>query len=273
VTGIEPARLAAPEPKYGRYEVEVGLRRDAERVSFHASPSTHEWTQAFFAASCGAAVEHVRPRSLRLGFGTSSGLGLGRQFQHGLDSAAGSRDSHPIGGQSASRIVLLDEHELAAGKLAALVARSASRDLFDARELLRVGTLETRRLRLGFVVYGGINRVDWRSITIENVTTTAAEVDSQLVPMLRQDVRPARAGVGTWTNTLVRETRELMSAVLPLAERELEFLDRLNDAGDIVPSLLTDDPTMIAIIQSHPGLQWKAQNVKKHGADADEPKT
>lgn len=181
------------------------------------------------------------------------------------------RDSHPVGGQSASRIVLLDEHELAAGKLAALVARSASRDLFDARELLRAGTLEVRRLRLGFVVYGAINRVDWRSITIENVTTTAADVDSQLVPMLRQDVRPVKAAVGAWTDTLVRETRELMSAVLPLFERELEFLDRLNGAGDIVPALLTDDPTMGAIIQSHPGLQWKAQNVKKHVAGADEP--
>jgi len=185
----------------------------------------------------------------------------------------GPRDSHPIGGQSASRIVLLDEHELAAGKLAALVARSASRDLFDARELLRRGTLDARRLRLGFVVYGGINREDWRSITVENVTTTAADVDSQLVPMLRQDVRPARAGVGVWTDTLIRETRELMSAVLPLSDREFEFLDRLNSAGDIVPALLTDDPAMDAIIQSHPGLQWKAQNVRKHVAGADKPKT
>lgn len=106
----------------------------------------------------------------------------------------------------------------------------------------------------------------------ENVTTTATDVDSQLVPMLRQDVRPAKAGVGQWTDTLVRETRELMSAVLPLSEREFEFLDRLNGAGDIVPRLLTDDPAMDAIIQSHPGLQWKAQNVKKHVAGGDEPK-
>jgi hypothetical protein len=97
----------------------------------------------------------------------------------------------------------------------------------------------------------------WRSITVENVTTTATDVDSQLAPMLRQDVRPVRAGVGAWTDTLVSETRELMSAVLPLSGRELEFLDRLYGAGDIVPTLLTDGLTMAAIIQSHPGLQWK----------------
>lgn len=174
------------------------------------------------------------------------------------------RDSHPIGGQAAQRIPLLDDHELAAGKLAALVARSASRDVFDARELLRLGTLDVRKLRLGFVVYGGINREDWRNITVDNVTTTAADVDAQLVPMLRNDVRPAKADVETWTATLVNETRSLMGAVLPLEEHEREFLERLNGAGDIVPALLTDDVALQGIIAQHPGLLWKAQNVKKH---------
>jgi predicted nucleotidyltransferase component of viral defense system len=174
------------------------------------------------------------------------------------------RDSHAIGGQSARRILLLDDHELAAGKLAALVARSASRDVFDARELLHPGTLDERKLRLGFVVYGGINREDWRDITVDHVTTTAADVGTQLVPMLRQDVRPAKADIETWTSTLVHETRALMRVVLPLEEREREFLSRLNGAGDIVPALLTDNVALQGVIQQHPGLLWKAQNVKKH---------
>jgi predicted nucleotidyltransferase component of viral defense system len=176
----------------------------------------------------------------------------------------GTRDSHPIGGRTAQRIVVLDDHELAAGKLAALVARSASRDVFDARQLLRPGTLDARKLRLAFVVYGGINREDWRTVTVEHVTTTPADVDAQLVPMLRHDVRPARANLESWTTALVRETRELMCAVLPLAEREREFLDRLNGAGEIVPALLTDDPALQRVIQGHPGLRWKAHNVMKH---------
>ena len=49
---------------------------------------------------------------------------------------------------------------LAAGKLAALCARRASRDLFDARELLRTD-LDPTKLRLAFVVYGRLNRKDW----------------------------------------------------------------------------------------------------------------
>jgi hypothetical protein len=112
---------------------------------------------------------------------------------------AAPRDSHSVGGLTAKQILVLDEHELAAGKLAALVARSASRDLFDACTLLRRSTLDPTKLRLGFVVYGGANREDWRSISIERVATTAADVDAQLVPMLRKDVRPQKHQIAAWT--------------------------------------------------------------------------
>lgn len=175
----------------------------------------------------------------------------------------GHRDSHAIGGLAATAIPVLDEHELAAGKLAALVARSASRDLFDARELLRRDSLDPSRLRLGFVIYGGLNPLDWRTVTVENVTTTAADVDTQLVPMLREDVRPPKKHVAAWTDAMISETRELMSAVLPLADNEREFLERLNGAGEIVPAILTDDERLQAIMQTHPGLLWKAQKAKK----------
>jgi len=37
----------------------------------------------------------------------------------------------------------------------------------------------------------------------------------------------------------------------------------LNDGGEIVPQLLTGDPTEQRIIASHPGLLWKALNVRK----------
>jgi hypothetical protein len=173
------------------------------------------------------------------------------------------RDSHPVGEERANQVLVLDEHELAAGKLAALVARSASRDVFDARELLRRPSLDPARLRLGFVIYGGVNREDWRTITVDRIQTTSADVDSQLVPTLRLDVRPAKTEIAAWTETMVRETRELVAAVLPLADHELEFLERLNGAGDIAPEILTADPAMQALIRDHPGLRWKALNVKK----------
>jgi predicted nucleotidyltransferase component of viral defense system len=184
------------------------------------------------------------------------------------------KDSHPIGDERAKQVLVVDDHELAAGKLAALVARSASRDVFDTRELLQRSGLDQAKLRLGFVVYGGVNRVDWRMITVDHVRTTAGAVDSQLVPMLRIDLRPAKGQIEVWTQTLLQETRELMAAVLPLAAHELEFLERLNGAGDIVPELLTAEAAVQAIIREHPGLKWKALNVKKRlgvAGRSDEP--
>ncbi|MBI4605379.1 MAG: nucleotidyl transferase AbiEii/AbiGii toxin family protein [Planctomycetes bacterium] len=172
-------------------------------------------------------------------------------------------DSRAVGPASAKQIALLDRHELAAGKLAALCSRSASRDLFDGHELLCRTDLDPAKLRLAFVVYGGINRRDWRTVRVEDIGADARDLERELVPMLRADLSPARANVASWAETLVRETRDLMSLVLPLVDREREFLERLNGAGDIVPELLTDDPVMRAIIRDNPGLKWKALKVKK----------
>lgn len=82
--------------------------------------------------------------------------------------------------------------------------------------------------------------------------------------MLRQDIRPAPSDVERWTNDLIEETRALLSAVLPLADHELAFLERLNGEGEIEASLLTADAVLQQRIETNPGLRWKALNVKKH---------
>ena len=52
----------------------------------------------------------------------------------------------------------------------------------------------------------------------------------------------------------------------------LEFLERLNGAGDIAPEVLTGDPALQAILRGLPGLKWKALGVKKRlGVAADDP--
>lgn len=183
-------------------------------------------------------------------------------------------DSKAVGPAVAKQIAVVDRHELAAGKLAALCARNASRDIFDARELLGRHDLDPSKLRLAFVVYGGQNRKDWRSVRVEDIQAEAPELKRELVPLLRADIRPKDAGIDLWTQTLVRETRELMASLLPLSHHEREFIERLNDAGDIEPELLTGDPAMQAIIRAQPGLKWKAFNVKKRagiGAEDQEP--
>jgi len=168
-------------------------------------------------------------------------------------------DSHPVGSFQATQVRVLDLHELAAGKLAALLSRNVSRDVFDAVQLLRREGLDRAKLRLGFVVYGGFNRKNWRTVSTKDVRLDAPELKSQLLPTLRPGALPK-----TKLRALVSDCRELLSAVLPLTRDESEFIRRLNDRGEIVPGLLTHDRAIQKIVQEHPALHWKAINVRKH---------
>jgi len=173
-------------------------------------------------------------------------------------------ECYPVGSFRAAPVRVLDLHELTAGKLAALLARSASRDIFDGHALLATPGLDLAKLRFAFLVYGGINRRDWRTVSPEDVQADPNEVLMELVPVLRSDLAPARSSVAAWAEKLVAECRERLSVLLPLNEAEIEFLRRLNDAGEIAPELLTADPAMQATLRDHPGLKWKAVNVRKH---------
>ncbi len=173
-------------------------------------------------------------------------------------------DSRSVGPVAATGVPVVDTHELAAGKLAALFSRNASRDLFDARELLQRGGLDRTKLKIGFVVYGGINRRDWREVSLDDVRADSSEVDQMLVPVLRGGTAPSRDQIATWTERLAADCRTLLASVLPLDEEEREFLNLLNERGEIVPELLTDDAQLQTVIRTHPGLLWKALNVRKH---------
>ncbi|RLE04994.1 MAG: nucleotidyl transferase AbiEii/AbiGii toxin family protein [Bacteroidetes bacterium] len=93
-------------------------------------------------------------------------------------------DSHSLGDFQAKSIPVLDLHELAAGKLAALLARGQARDLFDCHRVFNMDDLERDRLRIAFVVYGGMNRKDWRTVSIEDVDFDPVELTRSLIPTL-----------------------------------------------------------------------------------------
>lgn len=172
------------------------------------------------------------------------------------------RDSAHVAGIAATQIPVLDIHELAAGKLAALMARHVSRDLYDAHGLLTGQRLDDEKLRLGFVVYGGMNRMDWRTIRLEDIAFSTQELRAQLVPMVRH--ADAIGDVAKWARQIVDECRSQLHRVLPLRDREIEFLTKLNDHGEVAPSLLTSDAELADRIAKQPMLLWKAKNVREH---------
>jgi hypothetical protein len=62
----------------------------------------------------------------------------------------------------------------------------------------------------------------------------------------------------------VADCQRLLGVVLPLRENERAFLDGVNDRGEILPSLLTNDERLRTVIADHPALAWKALNARKH---------
>ena len=159
---------------------------------------------------------------------------------------------------------LQEPHEIVAGKLAALVDRAAGRDLFDAHQLLTHLDLDSRRLRLAFVVAGAQSHRDLAGLSKDDVSAEPRELRHRLLPLLRRGHVPEVHGIDAWIERLVGETRAAMAAVLPLREDEQAFLTALHERGEIRPDLITSDETLRARIASHPGLLWKAVNVRKH---------
>lgn len=173
------------------------------------------------------------------------------------------RDSHPVGAWQARGTPVLDIHELAAGKLAALLARQTSRDLFDSRLVFSLDGLDLERLRAAFVVYGAMNRKDWRTVSIGDVSINGTELSNQLLPALRIGA-VSSAEATAFGEAMVRECREALSALLPFNEAESAFLDLLLEKGEIDATILTGEADLQKRIQNHPNLEWKAQNVRRH---------
>ena len=173
-------------------------------------------------------------------------------------------DSYPLGNFQAKGIPILDLHELLAGKLSALFSRRQARDLFDCHQILHRKNLHGEWLRTAFVVYGAMNRKDWRTISLGDVNYDETEWVRQLGPMLRArpcqaQFSPIEAGM-----KLVGECKKALSAVLPFTNAERAFLDLLLDKGEIDATILTSDAVLQDRIQKQPLLEWKALNVRRN---------
>lgn len=173
-------------------------------------------------------------------------------------------DSHPLGIFQAKGIPVLDLHELAAGKLAALFARGQARDLFDCHRILNLENLDSDRLRVGFVVYGGMNRKDWRSVSIEDANFNEGELMRQLIPTVRSPAMQEQNSPSEYGKKLVEDCKKALSIVLPFTDAEREFLDLLLEKGVVDPTILTTDKALQRRIKGQPLLEWKALNVRRH---------
>ncbi len=171
--------------------------------------------------------------------------------------------SRAIGTRTTKEIALLDIHELGAGKIVALFNRRASRDLFDAHQLLTKCSLNVEQLRLACLVYGAMGSKDWRQISIEDISFEEKELKNQLIPVLRKRAY-RNDGWLSWTNQMLSDCKNALKSLFPLKEGEQLFLKNVFEKGEIDATLITRDYNLIQIINSHPLLQWKLQLASKN---------
>lgn len=155
---------------------------------------------------------------------------------------------------------VLDIHELAAGKLSALLTRTAGRDLYDAHYLLMKTDLDDTKLRLAFVVYMAMTDIASDKLVVDRIQYDIKELHNRLLPVLRQKELPrARLALEAWAKNMVGELKSTLSRLLPLKSNEQEFIDIIRRHGQVDPSMITNDVTLQAIIQSHPAILWAVQ--------------
>lgn len=156
---------------------------------------------------------------------------------------------------------VLDIHELAASKLHALLGREASRDLFDSHHLLTKWELDSQKLKLAFVVYTGMEKDHWQRISVDNIKFTIKDIRDKLIPVLKTNKAPATnsQAVSTWANHLTNECRNALEKIVSFQENEIEFLERLQEFGEIRPELLSNDTNFCQRVLEHPLLIWRAK--------------
>lgn len=173
-------------------------------------------------------------------------------------------DSKALGTFQALQIPVLDTKELAAGKLSALLTRSASRDVFDASILLRTIDPRDEELRLVFVLYGAMNpQANWCEASPSNIKADLKDLKEKLVPVLKVADAIYPQGQNVYAQDLVGQCRTLIEPLFPLRQNEYEFVSLLRDQGKIRPELLTTDQRIIEKVYVHPGLLRRAELAKK----------
>ncbi len=173
------------------------------------------------------------------------------------------RNSKKVGSYQAKQISVLDTKELTAGKLAALLTRTASRDLFDAAKLLKIQDLADEEQRLVFVLYGALHsRANWCEISPENIKVDQKDVLGKLVPVLKVS-RTAKKDSTKYGQDLLDQCKKLIAPLFPLRSNERDFVTLLREKGIIKPELLTHDIELIEKIKVHPSILWRASQAGK----------
>ena len=150
---------------------------------------------------------------------------------------------------------IVSSEELFAGKIKALMDRSAPRDLYDVFKLSQPDNqLDLSKLKKNVVLFGITCDDDWREKDFKTIDKIDQRtVDEQLVPMLR-------AGDLIDLDPMKNTVKQFLSNLTAYNHDELRFMARFLDEGVYEPGLLFDNKEQAKRLEKHPAVLWKLQN-------------
>jgi predicted nucleotidyltransferase component of viral defense system len=172
----------------------------------------------------------------------------------------------PLWGVESRKSYLLDEdfafegnsvssEELFAGKIKALLERSAARDLYDVHKFIELKIEhDPKKLRTALVLLGITCNDDWR----EKDLTSIDGIDDR---MINDQLRPLlRGSEDNDLEKMKKAVKQLLSSLMRYAKNERLFMDRFLTEGIYQPELLFEDRGRSDLLRQHPAVLWKLQN-------------
>lgn len=176
------------------------------------------------------------------------------------------RESITMAGMQVRNLQVLDIHELAAGKLTALLERQTGRDFFDANELFKFNEIDNIKLRLIFVLYCAMcTKKDLLSISIDDIVVDQKDLRNKLIPVMKKDYYDGFPSVKEWTTSIIKNVSNGFNSLLPFTQSEAKFIRAVSNGEGIKPELLDNNGGLVdySLIRRHPALLWKAIKVNK----------
>ncbi len=151
--------------------------------------------------------------------------------------------------------------ELLVGKMIALLARSAPRDLWDVVNLQEEARaqLRTPAFRSWFVGMASILNHPLSTYEADSIgrRLTQSDIDEQLGPMLTSGKTPR-------VEELVVAVRSIMTPLLDLSPTERAFAAAVAAGDAPVAMLFPNDARASRLLAEHPAVAWKLENVRRH---------
>lgn len=157
------------------------------------------------------------------------------------------------------KIYCLAKIELFASKIAALLNRTAARDLYDIYNIIKYGLIEKDEIELlrKCVIFYKLISTEEKDIIFDTSVIdklSKYKIGTDLYPMLRKkepfDLEASK-----------HEVKAFIDNVMTVNSGEKLYIERFMQ-GEYVPELLFDDEAILSRIKNHPMAIWKVNNIR-----------